>query len=152
MSWSLSRQQLLCSVQCSTCGKPDDYNDRVSIEVSGVREVVLISSFSQIKEMQSKRSSLATAGWTLWGSHLIYEIMITFMEQLVSIFSLSLTEMIAYLIHFCTTSQTMRNVGRKVIQKSMWSPGVSRLVQMNLQCESLSFLMKVTNRKPYGAE
>lgn len=47
------------------CGKPDDFNDRVSMEVSGLQEVVIISSFSQIKEMQSKRSSLATAGWTL---------------------------------------------------------------------------------------
>lgn len=54
------------------------------------------------------------------------------MEQLVSIFSLSLTEMIACLIHFCTTSQTMRNWGRKVIQGSTWSPRISRLIEMNL--------------------
>lgn len=78
--------------------------------------------------------------------------MITFMEHLVSIFSLSLTEMIACLIHFCTTSQAMRNVGMKVIHRSTWSPGVSRLVQRNLQCGRLRFLTKVTNRKPYGTK
>ena len=39
--------------------------------------------------------------------------MITSMEQLVSIFSLSLTEMIAYLIPFCTTSQTIEKCGKE---------------------------------------